>query len=160
MCCHTAWVSAPRDRALEEREQGEACGDVGRRAWKGQVPQALQSGSPAQHRGVFMGPSLSIRPSGGGGGQAERCADCTLTRPGSFSLDHTAHTGPWVWWGNGQGWAPSPCRRRPLPPEGQRGARVRCLLSSPLRLSTLSRGKHGNSDSGSASWGGSKSVKA
>ena len=106
------------------------------------------------------GPSLSIRPSGGRGGQAERHVDCTLTRLGPFSLAHTAHTGPWVWWGKGQGWAPSPCRRRPLPPEGQRGARVCCLLSSPLRLSTLSRGKHGNSDTGSASWGGSKSVKA
>ena len=84
--------------------------------------KTLQSGSPAQHRGVFMGPSLSIRPSGGGGGQAERCADCTLTRPGPFSLAHTAHTGPWVWWGNGQGWAPLPVQSPPPPSRGPAGS--------------------------------------
>ena len=50
--------------------------------WKGRVPQALQSGSPTWHRGAFMGPSLSVRPSGGRGGQAEKRVDCTLTRLG------------------------------------------------------------------------------
>ena len=81
--------------------------------------------------------------SGGIGGQAERHPEPSwliLTRAGSFSLVNQTRTGPWVWWGKGQGVGSLVLQTSlHFHPVHRPGGSGLLLLLASLRSSTLSR---------------------